>query len=215
MKSSSFTLLTLFQISFVYQPCLSGIYFILLLSLKLTKFQELKSDSDNIPLKTYEQLDYENFEFTPDSKRFKRDTHLIDNLYAAPNRLQFRAFGKKFNLILKKDIKIAAENLNIELRYSNKPSEYLKDSFSSNYFRGKVENESYSEVTVYFEEQKKYNYSDQPLIFAHIRIFNMTKETNYYIEPFMTTDEANLKLKFLIYRSEDIHSNVLSNGVFK
>lgn len=140
---------------------------------------------------------------------------MIDNLDATPNRLKFRAFGKNFSLILKKDAKIAGDNLNIELRYSSRPSEYLKDSFSSNYFRGKVENESYSEVTVYFEEQKKYNYSDQPLIFAHIRIFNKTNETNYYIEPLLTTNDTNSKLKFLIYRSEDIQSDVLSNGVFK
>lgn len=133
----------------------------------------------------------------------------------APNRLKFHAFNRNFSLILSRDVNIAENNLKIELRYSNKPTEYLKDSFSSNYFRGKVENESYSEVIVYYEQKDNLESNVQPLIFAHIRTVDGTNETNYYIEPFQLNTGTNSKLKFLIYRSEDIQSNVLSNGVFK
>ncbi|RMZ96592.1 adam 17-like protease, partial [Brachionus plicatilis] len=171
-------------------------------------------DDSELPLKSYEKLDYENFEFKSDTSRSKRDTQVLDNFYIAPNRLKFRAFNRNFNLILRRDEAIVGDNLSIELRYSNKPSEFLKDSFSSNYFRGIVENESYSEVIVYFEEATQSNSSGQPLIFAHIRIINGTNENNFYIEPFQSSGLANSKFKYLVYRTEDIDSNILSNGVF-
>lgn len=122
---------------------------------------------------------------------------------------------------------LVANQFDIEVRYptTNRPSKHISDFFTSNYYTGIVENETGSHVLCYFEIQNNSNISvsaavaGQPLIFAQISIKNENENSVYYVEPLLNTNkseiEAGKPLKYIVYRSEDILSDVVSNGVFK
>lgn len=64
------------------------------------------------------------------------------------------------------------------------------------------------------------NQLEQPLVYAQIHIQNQNESTIYYIEPSINFDTAkghdSLKdFKYLIYKIDDIDSDVISNNVFK
>ncbi|CAF0705583.1 unnamed protein product [Brachionus calyciflorus] len=191
-----------------------GYGLIALIITSLINYTEQINQGDVLPLKKYQELEYESFNFqTQKSRVNKRETSVLDSVYLQSNRLKFRAFDREFNLILKKDTHLVANNINIELRYSNKPSEYLNDFFSSNYYTGIVDNEQDSQVILYFENQNSSNTS-QPLIFAQIRLKTKNLSTNYYIEPLIQPNGSKNKQKYIVYKSEDVQSDIYANGIF-
>jgi hypothetical protein len=93
----------------------------------------------------------------------------------------------------------------------------MRDFFSPNFYTGIVENEPNSFVICYFErqDQNTKSYDDIPLIiYAQIRI-QIEKEgsTTYYVEPLV--DKETNSVKYIIYKSDDVDSGIVSNGVFK
>ena len=104
--------------------------------------------------------------------------------------------------------------MDIEVRYesSNKPSLHLSDTFSTNYYVGFVQGESKSLVICYFERSSSQD--PKPIVFAQIQIVEEDKKTIYYIEPKKSVDDSN-KHSYIIYRSEDIVSELISNDRFK
>jgi len=147
-------------------------------------------------------------------------SELLQAAYLKTNRFTFTAFGRKFLLYLKHDVDlIGTNNVEIEVRSDKAPSVHLKDQFSMNYYSGFVENEERSHVVLYYEKQPisenltQANSMDTlPIIFAQISIENTTDTTYYYIETVFDSNGKNAK--YLIYRSSDINSNVMPNGLF-
>ena len=130
-----------------------------------------------------------------------------------------------------------ASNLDIEVRYptSSKPTVHLDDFITTNFYTGYVNGESKSYVICYFETNSNSNSTlnmasnnklTQPLVYAQIHLQeevendgNKTKaHTIYYIEPSINLngkDEDLNSFKYIIYKTNDIDSNVISNDVFK
>ncbi len=129
--------------------------------------------------------------------------------------MKFRAFQRDFVIYLKRDLTLVSENIDIEVRYSykDKPSvvEHADNFFTSNNYIGYVEGEPKSTVICYLEKPK--TPTDQALIYAQIRLEqNDQKKEYFYIEP-LAKKESN-ELSYIIYRSDDIDSAVMPNGVF-
>ena len=155
------------------------------------------------------------FKFDTQHRIKKRDT-IIDKPYLDSNRLKFSAFNRNFNILLRRDTQLVGNKINIELRYSKKPSEYLNDFFTSNYYTGIVEDEPNSQVILYFEnDSSSFTLNNQPLIFAQIRIKSEKIDTVYYIEPILKPENDKSDQKYVIYRSEDVQSDIFSNQKFK
>ena len=139
------------------------------------------------------------------------NTGEVEDLVFSKTRLKFRAFERDFNIFLKRDLTLVSENIDIEVRYSyrNKPNvvEHTDADFTANNYVGYVEGEPKSSVVCYFEKADR----KEPLIYAQIRL---EKERNkhelYTIEPAFHGQAG-----YIIYRSEDIDSDVISNGNFK
>ena len=53
-----------------------------------------------------------------------------------------------------------------------------------------------------------------PLIYAQIQIQNENENIIYYIEPLLDSNSEN-KNKYLVYRVDDIESDIISNNIFK
>lgn len=174
------------------------------------------NEGDRVPLKRYQELNYNDFKFTTNSKSSKRDTaNIVDGPFFQTNRLQFTAFNRRFKLMLKKDTKLVADHFDIEIRYptSKRPTEHIHDFFTQNYYTGIVEDVSGSYVVCYFE---KLSDSSQPLVYAQISIKNEDENVVYFVEPINNSTNYNDEQpKYIVYRSEDIISDVISNGVFK
>ncbi len=140
------------------------------------------------------------------------DTPVLDS-----NRLQFTAFDRHFDIYLRRNIDLMADKVDIEVRYAdgNKPSEHINDFFTSNYYSGFVEGESRSNVICYFEKNSTANKNGSvaPLIYAQIQILNNKEHSIYYIEPLI--DQNSNSNKYLVYRVDDIESDILSNNIFK
>jgi disintegrin and metalloproteinase domain-containing protein 17 len=186
-------------------------------------------------LNDYTYLDYSDFSLYEEQvnvlkSETKRNRHVrhannsqsefLQTPYLKTNRFSFAAFGRKFLLYLKHDVDlIGTNNIEIEIRSDKAPSVHLKDKFSMNYYSGFVENEERSHVVLYYEKQKNHENFTQanvmdalPIIFAQISIENKTDTTYYYIETVFDSQET--MAKYLIYRSSDINSNVMPNGLF-
>lgn len=169
-----------------------------------------------MPLRTYQELELSNFKFNTQHRIKKREESIFYKPYLNSNRLKFNAFNRDFNIILKRDTQLVGNNIDIELRYSSKPSEHLKDLFTSNYYTGIVENEPDSQVILYFEnDNSTFTLNNQPLIFAQIRLKNKNTNTVFYIEPLLKLNNEDAEQKYLIYKSEDVQSEVFSGGKFK
>jgi hypothetical protein len=133
------------------------------------------------------------------------------------NKIIFR----RFDIYLKKDVGPLADNFEIEIRSGpGHTTSQSKEKFSSNFYSGFVEDELKSHVLCYFEKQSDNIYADPddkllntPLIYLQIHIVNETENTIYYIEPLV--DKLTQEVKYIAYKSEDIDSDVSSNGVFK
>ncbi len=118
----------------------------------------------------------------------------------------------------------------MEVRYSfdKQPNrvEHVNNYFTSNNYIGYVVGHPRSTVTCYIEQitndRTNISYSNftlkYPLIYAQIRLENNEPEKNeyFYIEPiFISHTELPDKMKYIIYKTIDIESDVISNGVFK
>jgi hypothetical protein len=189
---------------------------------------------DRLPLRTYQELNYRDFKFETigisyennnnnnTRSRVKRDTSsssassLIDRPYLQTNRLTFKAFNRRFHLLLKKDVDLVSDKFDIEIRYasSSQPSEHLSDFLTSNYYTGIVDNEPDSYVVCYFEQPSAS--PTQPLVYAQISIRNERENAIYYVEPLLdVTGEHESSAEYIVYRSEDVQSDVIANGIFK
>ena len=117
---------------------------------------------------------------------------------------------------MRRDINLVADHVDIEVRYStsNKPSDHVNDFFTSNYYIGFVEDEPRSHVICYFEKNDTLNNELMPLIYAQIQIQNDNENIIYYIEPLLDTNNQN-KNKYLVYRIDDIQSDIIYNNIFK
>jgi hypothetical protein len=110
----------------------------------------------------------------------------------------------------------------------------LGDFQTTNFYTGYVNGEAKSHVICYFETSSTSNSTldmasknplTQPLIYAQIQIQKerdenetSTQTTIYYIEPSIKLNgpEEDLKgFKYLVYKTDDIDSDVISNNVFK
>jgi hypothetical protein len=129
--------------------------------------------------------------------------------------------SRRFDIYLKKDVGPLTDNFDIEIRLGpgKKPS-HMKNQFASNFYTGFVDNESKSHVLCYFEKQPSNFYDDPddkllntPLIYLQIHIVNEAESNIYYIEPLV--DKLTQEVKYIAYKSDDIDSDVISNGVFK
>ena len=151
----------------------------------------------------------------------KRDTSIIDKPFLDTNYLSFYAHGRRFDLYLKKDTGPLTENVDIEFRYSKKPPLHVRNFFAPNFYTGFVDNEARSHVICYFETSDMVDQTSgekeistrQPLIYAQIHIMNEEKNSIYYVEPLV--DKTSGEIKYLVYRSDDIDSEVIVNGNFK
>lgn len=76
-----------------------------------------------------------------------------------------------------------------------------------NNFIGYVEGEPRSTVVCYLDRKHT---SKEPLLYAQITLEHDVKKEYYYIEP-----SFNNTAEYIVYRSEDIDSNIMPNGVFK
>lgn len=116
---------------------------------------------------------------------------------------------------------MVAESFDIEVRRSVRHTkddnssqliehvEHISDFFSSNYFEGFVVGADKSTVFCYFEPAKPNATSDEvPLIFAQIYIENGDERSFFYIEPSQNDS-------YIFYKTDDIFSNVLADGLFK
>lgn len=138
----------------------------------------------------------------------------MNDLILETNRLSFNAYNRTFKIFLKRGNSLVAENVRLEVRYSypNKTqhTEYEDNHFKQNYFIGFVEDESDSSVLCYFESVPL-NSTSKPLVYAQIRIgSNNNKTQYYYVEPMFNNHNT-----YIVYRSDDIESDIISNGVFK
>ena len=170
-------------------------------------------------MKRYQELNYNDFKFTNSSKSSKRDTsNIVDGPVFQTNRLQFTAFNRRFKLMLKKDTKLVADHFDIEIRYptSKRPTEHIHDFFTQNYYTGIVEDVPGSYVVCYFEKPSNSTEHKQPLVYAQISIKNEDENVVYFVEPINNvTSHDDEPAKYIVYRSEDIISDVISNGIFK
>lgn len=107
-----------------------------------------------------------------------------------------------------------ATGFDIEIRYpsSGRPTEHVHDFFSQNYYTGIVEDVPGSNVVCYFE--KSSTESSPPLVFAQISIKNEDENAIYYVEPVLNSTNSSAN-KYIVYKSDDILSEIISNGVFK
>lgn len=193
------------------------IYFLIaLISLNITKTVQ-KSD---IQLKNYENLKYDDFKIENINSRKRRDNNqTISDLSFSQTRLKFHAFDRDFVVLLTRDRKLVSNNLDIEVRYSfiDKPDliEHHDNYFASNNYIGFVEGESKSSVVCYLENKEYNSENELPLIYAQIRLENNDKKEYFYIEPSFINDYKNQnEAKYIVYRSDDINSGIISNGIF-
>lgn len=117
--------------------------------------------------------------------------------------------------MLKRDVDLVGSNFDIEIRHpsSNKPTEHMNDFFTSNYYTGIVEDEEGSYALCYFEQMKEP--SAQPIVYAQISIKNDLENSMYYIEPLLNNTSEHEPMKYIVYKIDDIESDVISNGLFK
>lgn len=218
-----------FAFDFFYFLMLSLIFTIM-----TTTTNALTNNEPLSALKRYEALNYEDFSFSHsnNARRLNRrsnsllnenkkddDEDLVinsDDDSNAMRHLKFRAYNRTFNVRLRRETSFVSENIDIEIRYANETSKHLSDTFSSNFFVGQLDDEPNSFAICYFEERKKEEEEQsntQPLVYLQIQVRNEANKTNtfYYVEP--TT--LNNTSKYVIYRSEDIASDLISNDVFK
>lgn len=137
---------------------------------------------------------------------------VVEDLVFSKTRLKFHAFERDFNIFMRRDLTLVSENIDIEVRYSfkNKPAviEHADTNFTSNNYIGYVEGEPKSSVFCYFEKR---DVNKEPLIYAQIRLEgDQNKREFYSIEPAFQD-----KSGYIIYRSEDIDSDIISGGNFK
>lgn len=115
---------------------------------------------------------------------------------------------------MKRNTNLVSDDIQIEVRYSNLGEknriEYEDNHFKKNYFIGFVENEPESSVLCYFESLP-FNTTSKPLIYVQIRIVNNKTADYYYIEPIF----HDKKTSYVVYRNQDVESDILSNGIFK
>ena len=130
-------------------------------------------------------------------------------------------FWRSFVIILKRDLNLVSDKVDIEVRYSfsETPSyvEHVNNYFTTNNYIGFVEGEPKSHVTCYLDRIDAKNVAnltreEYPLIYCQIKLENTNEY--FYIEPIRHNEDSN-KLKYLIYQPEEIESNVISNGLFK
>lgn len=161
-------------------------------------------------MKKFELLNYDDFSFgTINSKntRTKRDSATIESPVLETNRLYFEAFGRKFEIYLKRDTNLVADNIDIEVRGNKGKSQHINDFFTSNYYSGFVDGVANSYVICYFEKE-----SDDPKIGPLIYAKVYMEKTSYYIEPVIGESKNH---SYIIYSSKDIDSDVISNESFK
>jgi disintegrin and metalloproteinase domain-containing protein 17 len=209
----------------------------------LFNFKSVKSDP-NIGLKSYEELNLDEFKFQTainSNKKQKRQTHSspLKSPILDTNRLMFTAFNQDFEIFLKRETNLVSHtnSLDVEVRYPSspyKPTVHLKNDFETTHFySGYVNGHPKSHVICYFETHPDYNSTNnvislnklaQPLIYAQIHMQddrdgeegNKTS-TVYYIEPKInfSDDQEELKeFKYIIYKTDDIQSDVISNNIF-
>ena len=89
---------------------------------------------------------------------------------------------------------------------------HLADSFSDNYYVGFVQGEAKSLVICYFERPEHTQHT-QPAVFAQIQVEDEAKGTKtiYFVEP----SSSGEKRHYIVYRSEDIASDLIANERFK
>ena len=99
------------------------------------------------------------------------------------------------------------------MRYptSGRPTEHVRDFFTSNYYTGIVEDVPGSHVVCYFESLGD-DKEQQPLVYVQSAIKNDDENSLYYVEPVLNS--TGPPFKYIAYRTDDILSDVLSNGVF-
>lgn len=121
------------------------------------------------------------------------------------NEFIFNAFNRTFIIYLKKSLNVLSNDVSIEIKYSNKPSDYILDLYTTNYYVGYVDSEKFSNVLLYYDNSEKI-VNNKTIIYAKIELENDT----YYIEPSNTDDK-----KFLIYKSNEVKSEIFNNNAFK
>lgn len=140
------------------------------------------------------------------------NSSVVEDFVFSKTRLKFHAFGRDFNIFLKRDLTLVSENIDIEVRYSfkNKPAiiEHADTDFTTNNYIGYVEGEPKSSVFCYFE---KPDANKEPLVYAQIRLEDKQNKREFFsIEPAFES-----KSGYIMYRSEDIDSDIISGGNFK
>ncbi len=174
----------------------------------------------SIGLKHYEELESTDFKIeTINTHRKKRDVNnsTVENILLTTTKLNFHAFDRDFIIFLKRDLNLVSDKVDVEVRYSNNKIEHINNYFTSNNYIGFVDGEPQSSVTCYIEQFVEPNQSiTYPLIYAQIRLENDDKKEYFYIEPiFLKENSSDKRTKYIIYRTDDIASDVLNEGVFK
>jgi hypothetical protein len=120
------------------------------------------------PLRSFETLNYNDFEFKhlgeEEGERHKRSASFFNKIKRPfvdnnENKLTFYAFNQSFEIFLSKKMvpKLISDNFDIEvINYNdnnkqNKTTTHHKDFFTNNYYNGYVNNVEKSSVLCYFE----------------------------------------------------------------
>ena len=109
------------------------------------------------------------------SKR-EADYKFVDKYLLNTNEFVFEAYGRKFQIYLKKNFNILADDVNIEITYANNTSNYLKDVYTTNFYTGFVDDDKNSFVILFYDHNQILK--NKTIIYGKIELGSET----FYIE---------------------------------
>lgn len=186
---------------------------LVLLTIVTAQLAQAKHEPFDNSLSNYEQLTSNQFHFSstnnnPRKRRDEPSQQIIDHLDSTDtNELKFSAFGRQYHLVLRPGANLitsAESSLNIEVRYADGRKHQIDDTFTSNYYKGRVVGSPSSSALVYYDTQTLAN--RQPLIYAKISTYNET----LYVEPRLNSTHTS----YIVYKSDDVRTGLFSNGFF-
>lgn len=192
---------------------------LVVLVLTITSQASASTEPFDSSLSNYELLTPTHFKFTNIRKRRSEtenpEPEIVENLttdISNTNELKFAAHGRQFHLVLRRGshlITSPESALNIEVRYADGRKRQIEDTFTSNYYIGRVVGVESSSALVYYDTQTRGD--NQPIIYAKIQTFNET----FYVEPLLNATASNsTSNSYIVYKSDDVRTPLFSNGLF-